>query len=68
MKKLMGMMLGVALISGTASYTFAQDKDKDSKKKGPAMVCTDKSKPGKDGKCKDGSDPAPAKGKGKKKS
>ena len=65
MKKLMGMMLGVALISGTVSYTFAQEKD--AKKKGPAMVCTDKSKPGKDGKCKDGSDPAPAKGKGGKK-
>lgn len=58
MKKLMTMMLGVALVTGTATYSLAQDKDKAPKaaKKGGG-TCADKSKVGKDGKCKDGSDP-----------
>ena len=63
MKKLMTMMLGLALVAGTASFSFAQDtkdKAKATTKKGKG-VCADKSKPGKDGKCKDGSTPTPAK-------
>jgi len=62
MKTLMTMMLGLALVAGTASFSFAQDKAAPTKtaKKGKG-VCSDKSKPGKDGKCKDGSTPTPAK-------
>lgn len=70
MKTLMTTMLGLALVTSTASLGFAQGKDapKDTPKKAAAKgVCSDKSKPGKDGKCKDGSDPAPAKGAAKKK-
>ncbi|MCU1336866.1 MAG: hypothetical protein JWO19_2447 [Bryobacterales bacterium] len=67
MKMLMTSMLGLALVAGTASFSFAQPKDTPPKtaKKGKG-VCSDKSKPGKDGKCKDGSDPAPAPAKAKK--
>ena len=65
MKKLMTMMLGLALVAGTASYSFAQG-DKDSKttskkKGGKGGACADKSTP-KDGKCADGSAPAAGKG------
>jgi hypothetical protein len=66
MKTLMTMMLGLALAAGTASVSFAQDTPpkKSGKAKAGKGVCADKSKPGKGGKCKDGSDPTPpAKGK-----
>jgi hypothetical protein len=66
MNKLMTAMLGLALVAGTASYSFAQDKaPKTTTKKGGKGVCADKSKVGKDGKCKDGSAPTPAPAKAK---
>ena len=68
MKTLMTMMLGLALVAGTASSSFAQDKApaKTTTKKAGKGTCADKSKPGKDGKCKDGSAPTPAKAKADK--
>ena len=58
MKTLMSMMLGLALVAGTASFSLAQDKAPKTTPKKAKVVCADKSKPGKDGKCKDGSAPA----------
>ena len=69
MKTLMTTMLGLALVTGTVSLGFAQDKGAPkagTKKAATKGTCSDKSKPGKDGKCKDGSDPTPAKAAAKK--
>lgn len=71
MKTLMTMMLGLALAAGTASVSFAQDTPppkKAAKAKASKGTCKDKSKPGKSGKCADGSDPVPAASKAKAKS